>query len=71
MNKQKLRSLMALHGDTNKTLAERLGISEKSFSNKINENGSQFLQSEIAKIKELYGLSDSDVVAIFFNKLVS
>lgn len=66
MDKNKLRSFMALHGDTNKTLSEAIGISERSFSNKINETGSQFVQSEITAIKDRYSLSDSDVVSIFF-----
>lgn len=71
MNKKKLRSFMALYSDTNKTLAEYMGISERSFSNKINENGSQFLQTEISAIKERYNLSDADVIDIFFTRDVS
>ena len=39
MNKELLRSIMALHGDTNKDLAELLGITEQSVSCKINEKG--------------------------------
>ena len=39
MNKELLRSVMVLHGDTNKTLAAYLGISEQSVCNKINEYG--------------------------------
>lgn len=67
MNSVKLRSVMVLHGDTYKELAEYLGISETSLGNKINERGTEFKQGEIAKIKEKYGLSPEDVEAIFFN----
>jgi DNA-binding transcriptional regulator YiaG len=67
MNKQLLRSIMVLHNDTNKTLAEYLGISEKSVNDKINERGTEFKQSEIASIRKRYNLSDEQVSTIFFN----
>lgn len=67
MNKPLLRSMMALHGDTNKTLADYLGISVKSLIDKINENGTEFKQSEIAAIKKRYNLTDEQVIQIFFN----
>lgn len=67
MNKAKLRSLMTLHGDINKDLAEYLEISEQSFSCKINENGTEFKQGEISKIKDRYNLSPEEVDAIFFD----
>lgn len=66
MNKNKLRSVMVLYGDTNKSMAEYLGISEKSFSDKINETGTEFRQSEINAIRNKYSLTDADVVDIFF-----
>ena len=59
--------MMILNNDTNRTLAEFLDISEVSVSNKINENGTEFKQGEIAMIKERYGLSAEQVEAIFFN----
>lgn len=67
MNKAKLKSVMTLHGDTNKDLAEFLDISEQSVSCKINENGTEFKQGEIAKITVRYNLSPDEVVAIFFD----
>lgn len=67
MNKARLRSVMTLHGDTNKDLAELLGVSEQSISCKINENGTEFKQGEIAKIKDKYSLSPVEVDAIFFD----
>lgn len=66
MNKSRLKSIMTLHGDTNKDIAELLGISEQSVSAKINENGTEFKQGEITKIKDKYKLSPVEVDAIFF-----
>ena len=66
MNKELLRSVMALHGDTNKSLATFLGISEQSVCNKINENGTEFRKGEIAKIKERYALTCDQIDRIFF-----
>ena len=67
MNKALLRSIMVLHDDTNLSLAEYLGISAKSVNDKINENNTEFRQSEIAAIKRRYSLSDEQVSNIFFN----
>ena len=66
MNKELLRSIMVLHRDTNKDLAEFLEISEQSVSGKINEKGTEFKQGEIAKIRDRYNLSPEQVEAIFF-----
>jgi hypothetical protein len=67
MDKALLRSIMVLHGDTNKSLAEFIGISERSFNDKINENNTEFKQSEIVAIKRRYNLTDEQVILIFFN----
>ena len=67
MNKELLRSIMVLHGDTNKDLAELLGISEQSVSGKINENNTEFKQGEIAKIRQHYNLTAEQVTNIFFS----
>lgn len=66
MNKDLLRSVMVLHGDTNKSLAAFLGITEQSVSNKINENGTEFRQGEIGRIKTRYNLTSEQVDLIFF-----
>lgn len=66
MNKDLLRSVMVLHGDTNKSLAAYLGISEQSVTNKINENGTEFKKGEILKIKKRYNLTCDQVDLIFF-----
>lgn len=67
MNSRLLRSVMVLNNDTNKTLADFLGISEVSVSNKINEIGTEFKQGEIALIKKRYNLSPEQVEDIFFS----
>lgn len=66
MNGKLLRSIMTLHGDTNASLAEYLGITEQSVSNKINEKGTEFKQGEITKIKARYNLDCDMVDRIFF-----
>jgi DNA-binding transcriptional regulator YiaG len=66
MNKDLLRSFMVLNGDTNRDLAEFLDISEQSVSNKINENGTEFKQGEIAAIRQRYNLTAEQVTNIFF-----
>lgn len=67
MNKTLFRSIMVLHGDTNKTLADYLGISAKSVNDKIHENGTEFKKGEINAIIKRYSLSEAQIMAIFFN----
>ena len=58
---------MKLFGDTQKTLAIALNLSETTVNLKINEsNGAEFVQSEIKAIKERYCLTVEEVDAIFF-----
>lgn len=72
VNKNKLESVMKLHGDTGTVLSNYLGIARSTFSAKLNEtNGAEFTQSEIAAIRRKYNLTDSDVVDIFFTSKVS
>lgn len=68
MQKERLKSVMALHGDNYKTLADYLGISQNSLCCKINESKTEFKQGEISKIRARYSLSDNEVIAIFFAK---
>ena len=62
---------MLPNGDTNKTLAEYLGISEQSVSKKINETGTEFKQGEISMIKKRYSLTGDQIDSIFFAEKVS
>lgn len=66
MNKDKFKSIMVLNGDTIKSLAKSLGISEVSLSYKINETKSEFKVGEMSKIRARYSLSSDQIVDIFF-----
>ena len=66
MNSALLRSVMALHGDTIKDLAQYLGKTEQIVSKKIKEKGAEFKQGEIRKIKLRYNLTCEQVDLIFF-----
>lgn len=67
MDKNRLRSVMVLFGDTSETLANYLGISQSAFSKKINEKSTAgFTQPEIMRIKEKYSLSGEDIDHIFW-----
>ena len=72
LNKNLLRSKMALFNDTNVTLAEAIKLSPQRFSAKINEtDGAEFSQSEISVIYKKYRLSSEELCAIFFATKVS
>lgn len=72
MDKNRLRSLMQLNGDSQRELAKLLGLTEQTVSAKVNEkNGSEFTQGEIGLIKDKYKLSADEVDLIFFNIKVS
>ena len=63
---------MILFGDTGDTLAEFLGINRSTLSYKMNQSkGGEFVQSEIAKIKERYNLTAEELDEIFFAEEVS
>ena len=68
MNKNMLKSVMVLNGDTNHDLAEYLGISDPTLSLKMNEtNGAEFTQGEIKKMIDRYHLTAEQTLQIFFN----
>lgn len=72
MDVNKLKSKMALNGDTGGDLAKYLQISRTTLSAKMNEtNGAEFTQNEIYKIKEKYSLTSNEVDEIFFESKVS
>jgi DNA-binding XRE family transcriptional regulator len=65
LDKNELKSVMALKGHSQLDLAEALGITEQSMSYKI--NGKQpFKSNEIYKIKKLYSLTPNQIDTIFF-----
>lgn len=65
MNKNHFRSVMVLHEDTQKTVADALGVSEQTVGDKIN-GVSDFKQSEIKILIDRWGLTPSQVDEIFF-----
>ncbi len=72
IDKARFASVMALNKDTQKTLANALGISLSRLNAKINETGgAEFKQNEIALIKARYSLSPSETDLIFFAPKVS
>ena len=70
MRSNELRAHMARHGDTNQTLAEYLGISNATCSEKINGKR-DFSQTEIKHIKIRYQLTSEELDYIFFALEVS
>ena len=71
MNKNKLAGIMREHGDTQAMLAAAIGMSLTRLNQKINANGAEFRQGEIAAIRRRYHLSPNDVDQIFFADIVS
>lgn len=71
MNKKAFDIAKLKNDDTNKDIAEYLGISEQSVSNKINETGTEFKQGEIAKLAKKWNLSADEIAEIFFGQEVS
>jgi hypothetical protein len=72
MNARKLKSVMMLHGDSGRSLSDYLGISEATFSTKINRyRGAEFTQREIQAIKDKYSLTPEEIDSIFFDIEVS
>lgn len=68
MNKNLLLSVIVGHGETQKILAEALGISRVTLSRKLSEqHNASFSLPEIAYIRKRYALSDACVMSIFFN----
>lgn len=71
MDTKRLRAKMILFGDTGAELSEYLSISRTTLSSKMNNNGAEFTQGEILKIKDRYNLTGNEIDEIFFNKQVS
>ena len=70
MNKPLMRAEMMKYGDSQKDLANALGISLSRLNLKIN-GGADFRQAEILFIKDRYKLKQEEIDAIFFNERVS
>lgn len=67
MNKNKFVSVMKLHGDTQESLAEAIGLSVQRLNAKINSTGgAEFTMGEIRAIKIRYNLTCQEIDEIFF-----
>ena len=66
MNKNHFKSVMVLHGDTQKSVADALTVSEQTIGDKINSI-SEFKQSEIKILIDRWNLTPAQVDEIFFN----
>ena len=70
MNKTLFNIYMIKNHETQKTLAEAMGIAQSALSDRINGK-TEFRQNEINFIRRRWGLSDQEVVDIFFTEEVS
>ena len=68
ININKLKSYLALRGMTIKDLAERIGMSISTLSNKINSRN-EFTASEIAQIQTVLNIPDEEVLDIFIKEV--
>ena len=66
MNKNHFKSVMVLHGDTQKSIADALTVSEQTIGDKIN-GISDFKQSEIKILIDRWNLTPAQVDEIFFS----
>ena len=70
MNKPMMKSILAIHGDDQGTLAILLDLPQSSVSNRLNGKV-DFRLSEINRIRRRYKLSAQQTVDIFFENDVS
>ena len=65
VNKSLLKSKMALNNDNNKTLSEKMQLTQSNFSSKLNSKNN-FTDEEKNFIRLEYNLTDTEFVEIFF-----
>ena len=70
MNTNELKAAMKRHDDTQEKLAEALGLQVSGVSERVNGKV-EFRRSEINAIRQRYGLTDQETIAIFFDEAVS
>lgn len=71
MDSQTLKGIITMKDGNQAVLAEAMGLSLSRLNAKINETNAEFTQSEIAFIRDRYGLTKTQVSDIFFAKEVS
>lgn len=68
MNKALFRSVLKSNGATQGDLAKEIGITEQTFSEKLNERkGRDFNLGEVVKLKKLLGITNDELIDIFFD----
>ncbi|MBQ0079725.1 MAG: hypothetical protein KBS66_07550 [Eubacterium sp.] len=68
MNKALFMACLVKHGDTQKSLADALGLSLSRLNAKINaRDGADFTQTEMQCIIDRYKLGPMDTAEIFFD----
>lgn len=67
VNINKLRGKIAENGQTQKSCAKHIGLSEQSFTAKIRGRAA-FTVPEVFILAEFLQLSDQDIIEIFFTK---
>ena len=65
LNKNLFRAMHTAHGDTQKQVADYIGITEQTLSAKVNGE-TDFKHSEIKLLIDRYGLTPEQVDQIFF-----
>lgn len=65
-NTRELKALLVMHGHTQASIAEKLGITEQSFNAKLN-NKKEFKATEIKLLAELLDMDAETINRIFFN----
>lgn len=70
MLSRELKSLRALHGLTQKQLADKLGLGETAYTKRENGNLA-FSVEEVKVIKRIFNLKDNDIIRIFFTDEVA
>jgi len=70
LNKPMMKSILAIHGDDQGTLAILLDLPQSAVSNRLNGKV-DFRLSEINRIRRMYKLSAQQTVDIFFENDVS
>ena len=70
MNSNLLKAMIIKNGDTQKKLAEAMGLPTSALNMRINGK-IEFRRNEIIFIKQRYSLSSDEVESIFFNEIVS
>lgn len=67
MNDRKLRSIIVLNDETIEDLADFLGVTRQTLTNKM-AGRTEFTRSEMVRIKEHYDLSDEEFIETFHVK---